>query len=317
VHLDARAPVYTANLLEGAASDAERRVVWAINEELRTAVLAMRAREPSEVTNNVGGWQSHWRTTTPRQLHSFFALCRGPRAADPVSARGCWAWQALKERLALHVERYAESLAGPGAAAWMSVSLNHVWAMVNERGDANARHGHETNSVAGCYYLAGSDVGANTPGAHTPGRSDATANLMDAARSYDEAEGPPGWGGVPLAYDPRPVPGSGRTGSVALFPGFVEHETPAHEGFGLRIAVCFNASLTAPARPRRWRRGWWRPAFGPADAASFLARRREPQLRELTRSYRDEEGREIATYREIHDVGRAWRHAVPFQPPEL
>jgi hypothetical protein len=244
-----------------------------------------RATPSGEVTNNRGGWQSYWRSRHPRALYSFREMCRVRR--DAVSVEGCWAWRALKAHVLDHVRMYLAretSLSeisgrcdqGRGTHqigdADVGVSVHEWWVMINGRGDWNARHAHATATLAGCYYVAGA---GDVP------------NLLDAARDYGPPGVRPGHGGAGLGprnpgarrgwglksrrYVPRPVPRSGETFSLTLFPGFVDHETPANDGDALRIAVCFNIMLTAAKdRVRRPRdRGWWRPEF--SDRDSFLA----------------------------------------------
>jgi hypothetical protein len=312
LHLSPKTLARLTDLWALALPGSERTELLAMNTELRRAILDMRAqdltsRHPTlkrgvasiedwdakmineektvrseagaEVTNNRGGWQSRWRSHFPRSLHSFHKLCAPHGSPQAEAAMGCWAWKRLQVHiyeqvrvyLAKHSGLYDGGEAFKGKDGDVGISIQEVWSMVNESGDWNERHAHGGSSVSGCYYVAGSGTAPNfLDVARDYGRHDLRYHRRFGSNEHDT--GIAGWGGAPRRYVPRAVRGSGKSFTMLLFPGFVEHETVVNIGDELRIAVCFNIQLTASKERKRRPReghGWWRPAFSVRE--SFLA----------------------------------------------
>lgn len=126
------------------------------------------------------------------------------------------------------------------------------WVNVNRRAQTNARHSHGAVTVSGVFYIdSGFEDGdsANTttctplrvqtpafsiPDGHpctTAWSSPETEHLLvgrrEAVRDHDVAE---------LV----PVPGSGAAGTLALWPGYVDHDVQSHTGPRARISTAFN-----------------------------------------------------------------------------
>ena len=117
------------------------------------------------------------------------------------------------------------------------------WVNVNRHAQTNARHSHGAVTVSGVFYIdSGFDDGDST---NTPLRVQTPAVSMPdgypcktAWSSSDIAAS----GGHEVSADTElvPVPGSGTAGTLAMWPGYVDHDVQPHTGLRPRISTAFN-----------------------------------------------------------------------------
>ena len=116
---------------------------------------------------------------------------------------------------------YAAFAQPPQPCSW-SVS---AWANINRRGDFNQVHTHPGVTWSGVYYVdAGApDANAADTGLQIFDPNSARSNLFFPDLSVSN-----------LVFKPEP-------GAMLIFPSYVPHAVPPHQGSGTRISIAFNA----------------------------------------------------------------------------
>eukprot|EP01045_Picozoa_sp_COSAG04_P019857 COSAG04_NODE_1969_length_5111_cov_5.551676_6_plen_123_part_00 len=114
-------------------------------------------------------------------------------------------------------------------------------------------HDHGNVALAGCYYVAS---GAGGGGELRTGlwladpRRDNATGAGSARRTPFEqlAQGPHGWpepdAGYRLEGRDWGDGALGRGGTLALWPGHLQHWVPPHDGNAERVSIAFNVGLT-------------------------------------------------------------------------
>ena len=116
-------------------------------------------------------------------------------------------------------------------------------------------HDHGNVALAGCYYVAS---GAGGGGERRTGlwladprRDNATAGSALRTPFEQLAQGPHGWpepdAGYRLEGRDWGDGALGRGGTLALWPGHLQHWVPPHDGHAERISIAFNVGLTRGA----------------------------------------------------------------------
>ena len=174
-----------------------------LNRQLRESILEHARRNPGMKLTNVGGWHSE----TGRLE---FCGAAGERLIQHINAMTEEATRRL----------YAEFGLTAGPPQW---SLT-AWANINRRGDYNNMHTHPTATWSGVYYV---DAGESKPSA------EGTAiQLYDPNPARSNIFFPE----VPTAnFRFRPQPGL-----MILFPSYLPHGVPPHQGDRPRISIAFN-----------------------------------------------------------------------------
>jgi uncharacterized protein (TIGR02466 family) len=175
----------------------------ALNEQLRTRILAQAQREASDKRSNVGGWHS------PSGQLEFLGELRKP----------------LIERMYLMANEATRRLALERGMTPFSVQWSfYAWANVSGTGDFNTTHTHPGATWSGVYYVDAGD---------SPGEHDAAA-----LRFLDPM---PGSAHAFFPYQLRPCPElQPAAGLMVLFPSYVPHMVHPHRGSGQRISIAFN-----------------------------------------------------------------------------
>ena len=114
-------------------------------------------------------------------------------------------------------------------------------------------HDHGNVALAGCYYVAS---GAGGDGDRRTGlwladprRDNATGSGSARRTPFEQlAQGPHGWpepdAGYRLEGRDWGDGALGRGGTLALWPGHLQHWVPPHDGHAERISIAFNVGLT-------------------------------------------------------------------------
>ncbi len=175
-----------------------------LNVALRDSILAQEQRDPGKALTNYGGW------------HSETGMLQFCGSAG--------------ERLIRHMHEmveeatgrlYAEFAQAPQAARW----IFSAWANINRRGDFNQMHTHPGATWSGVYYV---DHGETNPDA------DGTAiQLSDPCPPRTNIFFPE-LSASNILFKPEP-------GLMILFPSYVPHAVPPHQGDRPRISIAFNA----------------------------------------------------------------------------
>jgi len=188
----------------------------ALNEALKTTIIAHAVSNPSAQVSNHGGWQSE----------TDFADWSGPAGKALLDI-------ARKLADGLTAVQTPEGLVA-GAPAWKV----NAWANVNRDGHGNHPHHHPAAFWSGVYWV---DVG----GAEDDGEPHGGEFEMHDPR-----------GVLPAFYAPRlryALTGclsaggqdffTPRAGVLALFPSWLVHGVRPYTGGGERISIAFNLSV--------------------------------------------------------------------------
>jgi uncharacterized protein (TIGR02466 family) len=174
-----------------------------LNRHLRESILDHARRHPGMSQTNVGGWHS----ATGR-----LDFCGG-----------------AGERLIQHIHAMAEEATGrlyaqngrpPEPLSWTLTA----WANINRRGHYNNIHTHPSATWSGVYYV---DHGESNPAAeqtsiHLYDPNPARTNIFF-----------PDLQTTNFRFRPEP-------GLMILFPSYVPHAVPPHQGDRPRISIAFN-----------------------------------------------------------------------------
>ncbi|HUB11459.1 MAG TPA: TIGR02466 family protein [Acetobacteraceae bacterium] len=192
------ANLFATPLIAHVWSDAD-----ALNQELRTHILAHAEATGGEHKTNVGGWHSE-----AGQLE--FCGDAGRRLIRHMYEM---ADEATRRVLMEHGHK-------PRPTRWTM----HAWVNVNRSGDFNRVHTHPGSTWSGTYYVATGDP--DDPDVGTP------IHFFDPCQGRANTFLPPL---VPSSVTQRPEPGL-----MILFPSYLPHMVYAHRGAHPRISIAFN-----------------------------------------------------------------------------
>lgn len=181
--------------------------VWpdsaALNEQLRSRILAIAKHQPSIQATNVGGWHS------PNGQLEFLEELREP----------------LFQRMLLMANEATGRYISERALPSLSVRWSFLaWANVSQAGDFNHMHTHPGMTWSGVYYV---DAG------ESPGQRDsAVLRFMDPSPASAASFLP-----FRARVNPEIQPVAGL---MLLFPSYLPHSVPPHRGSRPRISIAFN-----------------------------------------------------------------------------
>jgi|SRR5579871_1406354 len=181
----------------------------AMNQGLRSLILAEESEYPSLGRSNIGGWHSR-----ADFLH---------RPNDSVAALTSWIIWALRRMIC--VTTGSENFVGAAAIS--------AWATVCRAGAYHAPHSHPDSAWSGVYYV---NSGSDSPDQPFSGMLE----FLDP-RAGAEAVSAPG--------DPygEPLRVRAQSGLLVMFPSWLYHWVHPYAGETPRIAVSFNATMGAKA----------------------------------------------------------------------
>ena len=175
----------------------------ALNPRLREAILLHSRQNPGLKLTNVGGWHS-----ATGQLE--FCGDAGQRLVQHI-------YQMAEEAT---VRLYAENGVTPEHCDWTLTA----WANINRRGNYNNIHTHPSATWSGVYYV---DHGETNPAAEGT-----SIHLSDPNPARTNVFFP----NLPIGnFRFKPLPGL-----MILFPSYVPHVVPPHQGDRPRISIAFN-----------------------------------------------------------------------------
>eukprot|EP01048_Picozoa_sp_COSAG05_P004197 COSAG05_NODE_217_length_13794_cov_5.734064_8_plen_470_part_00 len=207
----------------------------------------------SELKSNIGGWQS----LDPQRFLQEHSLDQGEHGA------------AIRALHLFILQQVSEFLSALGVKGEPSVSIDLSWANLNQKGNWNKAHVHGRHvDFAGAYYVSsgltpGKRVGGlriTDPRPDAAGFSSAQLYTGGWYNGTTSLKRPPGYSLSDLATDENsmPIPAQnwpvmdnewtndelGQAGTLALWPGYLSHWVPQHEGSQPRISIAFNVHLT-------------------------------------------------------------------------
>ena len=176
----------------------------ALNEDLRSRILAFSESNPGVSKTNVGGW------------HSESGLLEFCGAAGGELVRRIHA--ICNEATARLLREYGHK---PQEFRWTL----HAWANVNATGDFNRIHTHPGSTWSGTYYV---DIGLDPSVAVNA----APLQIFDPCQGRANTFFPPL---APSSFTIRP-----EEGLMVLFPSYLPHMVLPQQGPRPRISVAFN-----------------------------------------------------------------------------
>jgi uncharacterized protein (TIGR02466 family) len=175
-----------------------------LNVQLRKSILEQARRHPGEELTNIGGWHSE-----VGRLE--FCGAAGERLIRHMR-------EMTKEAtLRLHAEF---GIKPPEPLVW---TLS-AWANVNRQGDFNNMHTHPGATWSGVYFV---DSGSSNPGA-----GDTALQLSDPNSTRTNIFFPELLSAT-VRVSPEP-------GLMVLYPSYVPHAVPPHQGDRPRISIALN-----------------------------------------------------------------------------
>ena len=177
----------------------------AMNQDLRTTILAEEVNQVSLGRSNIGGWHSR-----PDFLN---------RSEPSVDALSQWITWAVRKMI-------AATAGGDEIKGILSVS---AWATICREGAYHAPHSHPDSAWSGVYYV---DAGTPSPDRHLSG----VLEFLDPRAGVEAVTAP----GDPYGDPVRVWPESGL---LVIFPSWLFHWVHPYIGKTPRIAVSFNATL--------------------------------------------------------------------------
>src|SRR5579871_2378316 len=181
----------------------------AMNQGLRSLILAEESEYPSLGRSNIGGWHSR-----ADFLH---------RPNDSVAALTSWIIWALRRMIC--VTTGSENFVGAAAIS--------AWATVCRAGAYHAPHSHPDSAWSGVYYV---NSGSENP--HQP--LSGMLEFIDPRAGAEAVSAPGDPYGEPFRVRPQ-------AGLVVVFPSWLYHWVHPYTGDTPRIAVSFNATIRAHA----------------------------------------------------------------------
>jgi uncharacterized protein (TIGR02466 family) len=175
-----------------------------LNAYLRESILAHAGRHPGNARTNVGGWHSE------------------TGALEFCGKAGERLIRHMRDMIEEATRRlYAQFNMPPEPLSW---TLN-AWANVNRRGDFNTMHTHPGATWSGVYYVD-----------HGQSSADAAGTAIHLSDPCPTRTGTffPALSSSTFLFRPTP-------GLMILFPSYVPHAVPPHQGEHPRISIAFNA----------------------------------------------------------------------------
>jgi uncharacterized protein (TIGR02466 family) len=188
-----------------------------VNRELTERLLAESAATPGFVRSNVGGWHS----------------------VPDLSQRKEGCYRALMETIVRHVRVTFNEVAGAAGMDPGSLQFRfavHAWAMVMRDGDYTILHDHADSHWSTAYYVDAGDADAD---AHP---ASGLLAFVDPRRAGSAIAGVDLF---PSTFTVRP-----RTGSLVVFPGWLQHYVHPYRGARPRICVSANLHMDLLGPPR-------------------------------------------------------------------
>jgi uncharacterized protein (TIGR02466 family) len=195
--------LFATPMLRLAMPDATR-----VNPGLRTLILNKAQADQGKAVSNVGGWQSandllEWESAEIATLKTWIA--------------------AAVRQMAQHSPLFRQR--APGTSRFRA----HAWANVNRSGNYNRLHLHPGEHWSGVYY-----VDAGQPDPAVPGNG--VIEFLDP-RPTARAMPIPGF-----KFD-RGITVVPQSGTLLLFPSWLDHWVSPYQGPGERISIAFNCTL--------------------------------------------------------------------------
>src|SRR5215469_3972401 len=181
----------------------------AMNQGLRSLILAEEAEYASVGRSNIGGWHSR---------ADFL------RRADPnVTALSSWITWALRQMIR----------ATTGREDFVGTASLSAWATICRAGAYHAPHSHPDSAWSGVYYV---DSGSENPDRPLSGMLE----FLDPRAGAEAVTAPGDPYGEPFRIRPQ-------SGLLVMFPSWLYHWVHPYGGKTPRIAVSFNATIRAHA----------------------------------------------------------------------
>ena len=191
-----------------------------MNADLTKLVHAARLDDPrGNRVSNVGGWQSA--KTRGAEYAAFIQEQVGKSSAV----------RALYAHILQQASDFVEELDIRTERGAPHITLKESWVNVNDRGHYNAVHSHLTNTFSGCYYIASGWDGTST-------EQNGSRTSLQFVQPWDQRAGE--LKGETSTWSDEAL---GLSGTLALWPGPLNHSVPVHEGPGERISLAFNLAL--------------------------------------------------------------------------
>ncbi|MDJ0937285.1 MAG: TIGR02466 family protein [Kiloniellales bacterium] len=184
----------------------------ALNEALKTTILAREQSHPSTRHSNLGGWQSSWD----------FAEWGGPAGQQVLGAARHVANQLTSDR--------------QGQKRKIDWKIN-AWANINRDGHGNEFHTHPGAFWSGSYYVDDGGVGAD-PSLGGQFEIQDPRGVAPAMYAPGLAFAIPGGQSCGASEVVSP-----RSGMILMFPSWLSHAVRPYTGGGTRISVAFNLSI--------------------------------------------------------------------------
>lgn len=208
-------------------SRAEGTDMERMNADLTKVVHAVRQDDPQgNRVSNVGGWQSA--KTHGAEYASFVQEQAGKSSAV----------RALYAHILQQASSFLEQLHLPMERGTPHITLKESWVNVNSRGHFNVAHSHLTNTFSGCYYIASGWASQRADGAIT--EQDDFRTSLQFVEPWDQFEAQRKGAGEISTWSDSAL---GLPGTLALWPGILNHSVPVHMGQGERISLAFNLAL--------------------------------------------------------------------------
>lgn len=197
-----------------------------MNVDLRQVVHAVRQDDPQgNRVSNVGGWQS---AKTPGAQYASFIQ---DQAVESGAVR------ALYAHILEQASSFLEQLQISTKRGTPHVTMKESWVNVNTRGHYNVVHSHLTNTFSGCYYIASGWDGHSADEASNQDSSRTSLQFVEPweqhASTRKDSDQASTWTNEAL----------GLPGTLAMWPGPLNHSVPVHKGPGERISLAFNLAL--------------------------------------------------------------------------
>jgi hypothetical protein len=196
------------------------------NEPLAAALLAERQASPGLQRSNVGGWHS-LPDLSQRHDPALRTLMQSTvsRVGGVVSE--------LAALAAGGAEPAQSSLGSPAEPSLPRFRYGvHGWAMILERGDYVVLHEHGEAHWSTVYYVDAGDDGDDASGA---GSDPAPSGLLAFVDPRRGGRTVPGVELFPTTFTVRP-----RTGTLVVFPGWLQHYVHPYRGSRPRISISCN-----------------------------------------------------------------------------
>ena len=181
----------------------------AMNRDLYALIIAEEEQYSSLGRSNIGGWHSR-----PDFLN---------RRDSAVSALSAWLTWALRRMID----------ATAGTDAFNGALSASGWATICRSGAYHAPHSHPDSAWSGVYYV---DPGTSSPDQPLSG----VLEFLDPRAGVEAVTAPGDPYGDPFRVRPQ-------AGLLVLFPSWLYHWVHPYAGQTPRIAVSFNATVTAVA----------------------------------------------------------------------